>query len=431
MKLFPNQETLLSQALEVLKKYGFLYLTLETRVGKTPISIMAAFELANKVLFATKKSAMKDISETLAKLSEDYDLSHKRLDIVSCDSLHKIEKGEYPVIIADEAHGYGAYPLPTLRAKELRRISKGCVVIMLSATPTPESYSMIYHQLWAANVDIPFITDYKNFYAWAHKYVKKNKEGTYFQVYHSGSYANDYSRGDGKLILPEILPYMVEGNKKDAGFAVTEIKEIFLKAVVPDALKQLINTVKKDRVAYHGDIVILADTAAKLLSKEHQLASGTVIPEGSKEGVILSTHKMPVIKFAMHLYGRVAIFYKFIAEKKMLEDAFGDRATDNNQEFNENPDKVFIGQFISKREGINLEKADAIICLNIDFAYLSYIQMINRMMSYNRTKEAVVIWIFSDNGIEEAIYKAVAKKKNYTSAYYRTRLKKEGLTWQT
>ena len=142
--------------------------------------------------------------------------------------------------------------------------------------------------------------------------------------------------------------------------------------------------------------------------------------------MILSTHKMPVIKFAMRLYSRVAIFYKFIAEKKMLEDAFGDRLTNDNQEFNENPDKVFGGQFISCREGLSLEKADAIICLNIDFAYLSYIQMINRMMSYNRTKEAVVIWIFSDNGIEEAIYKTVAKKKNYTSAYYRTRLKKEG-----
>ena len=420
MKLFPNQEALLTQALEVLKRYRFLYLTLETRVGKTPISIMAAFELANKVLFATKKSAMKDISETLAKLSEDYDLSHKRLDIVSCDSLHKIEKGEYPVIIADEAHGYGAYPLPTLRAKELRRISRGCVVIMLSATPTPESYSMIYHQLWAANVSIPLI-DYKSFYSWAKDYVtpKQKKIGT-------GQMIADYSHAKQELILPQIEPLMITGTKVEAGFTQTAIREIFLKAIVPDAMKQLINTVKKDRVAYHGDIVILADTAAKLLSKEHQLASGTVIPEGSKEGVILSTHKMPVIKFSMRLYSMVAIFYKFIAEKKMLEDAFGERLTNDNQEFNENPDKVFGGQFISCREGLSLEKADAIICLNIDFAYLSYIQMINRMMSYNRTKEAVVIWIFSDNGIEEAIYKAVAKKKNYTSAYYRTRLKKEG-----
>ena len=424
MKLFPNQEALLSQALDVLRKHGFLYLTLETRVGKTPISIMAAFELADKVLFATKAKAMKDISETYAKLSEDYDMTAKRLDIVSCDSLHKIEHGEYPVIIADEAHGYGAYPLPALRAKELRRISKGCVVIMLSATPTPESYSMIYHQLWAANVSISLI-DYKSFYAWAKDYVtpKQKKIGT-------GQLIADYSHARQELILPQIEPLMITGTKVEAGFTQTAIKEVFLKAVVPEALKRLIATVKKDRVAYHGDIVILADTAAKLLSKEHQLASGTVIPEGSKEGVILSTHKIAAINFAMHMHKRVAIFYKFIAEKKMLMDAFGERATDNNQEFNENPDKVFIGQFISQREGISLEKADAIICLNIDFAYLSYIQMINRMMSYHRTKEAVVIWIFSDNGIEEAIYKAVAKKKNYTSAYYKVRLKKEGIQWQ-
>lgn len=424
MKLFPHQEEILAQALDVLKKHRFLYLTLETRVGKTPISIMAAFEIADKVLFATKKSAMKDISETYAKLSEDYDLSHKRLDIVSCDSLHKVGAGEYPVIIADEAHGYGAYPLPTLRAKELRRISKGSYVIMLSATPTPESYSMIYHQLWAANVSIPLI-DYKNFYAWAKDYVtpKQKKIGT-------GQMIADYSHAKQELIMPQIEPYMISATKIEAGFTQIGIRELFFKSTVPEALNRLIATVKKDRVAYFhtpsGEVVILADTAAKLLSKEHQLASGTVIPEGSKEGVILSTHKIDSVKMAMRFQKRVAIFYKFIAEKQMLIDAFGDRVTEDNQEFNENPDKVFIGQFISKREGINLEKADAIICLNIDFAYLSYIQMINRMMSYNRTKEAVVIWIFSDNGIEEAIYKAVAKKKNYTSAYYRTRLKKEG-----
>jgi len=431
MKLLPYQEEIMPKAIEVLRKHRFLYLTLETRIGKTPVSILAAYEFGNKVMFATQASIMEDIEGTYSKLSMDYDFTGKQLDIVSYDSLHKVKPNTYDVLIVDEAHAFGAYPLPTLRAKELRRISKGCVVIMLSATPTPESYSMIYHQLWAANVDIPFITDHKNFYAWAHKFVGKDKNGNFYQVRrNNGLKANDYSKGIAELILPQIMPYMVEGNKVDAGFAVTAIKEIFLKAIIPDALKQLITTVKKDRVAFFptlaGEIIILADTAVKLLSKEHQLASGTVIPEGSKEGIILSAHKISAIRFAMHMYKRVAIFYKFIAEKKMLMEAFGDRATDNNQEFNEDESKVYIGQFISKRCGINLEKADAIICLNIDFAYLSYIQMINRMMSYHRTKEAVVIWIFSDNGIEEAIYKTVAKKKNYTSAYYRTRLKKEG-----
>ena len=372
---------------------------------------------------------MQDFHETFSGLKQEYALTGKDVQVVSYDSLHKIAvlSSEW-VIIADEAHGFGAYPKPALRAKELRRISQHCRVIMLSATPTPESYSMIYHQLWAANVKIPFITDYRNFYAWAKDYVtpKQKKIGT-------GQMIADYSHAKQELILPQIEPYMLTATKTEAGFTQTTIKEAFFTAPLPDAVKCLIAEVKKNRIAYlpteQGEVVILADTAAKLLSKEHQLASGTVIPEGSKEGIVLSTHKIGTLKFAMRLYPRVAVFYKFIAERKMLLEALGDAVTEDNQEFNVNPSKTFIGQFISKREGINLEKADAIICLNIDFAYLSYIQMINRMMSYNRTKPAVVVWIFSDNGIEEAIYKAVAKKKNYTAAYYKKRLQKEGWIW--
>ena len=53
MKLKPIQEELLPNAVEILKTHGFLYLALETRVGKTPVSLMTAFQLTDKVLFAT------------------------------------------------------------------------------------------------------------------------------------------------------------------------------------------------------------------------------------------------------------------------------------------------------------------------------------------------------------------------------------------
>ena len=42
-------------------------------------------------------------------------------------------------------------------------------MIMLSGTPTPESYSQYYHIFWLSNHS-PFI-DYPNFYKWANEYV--------------------------------------------------------------------------------------------------------------------------------------------------------------------------------------------------------------------------------------------------------------------
>jgi hypothetical protein len=102
----------------------------------------------------------------------------------------------------------------------------------------------------------------------------------------------------------------------------------------------------------------------------------------------------------------------------MLLEYLGDKATEDYRVFNETSDKVFIGQFVSKREGIDLKTADAIVCLNIDFAYLSYIQMINRMMAYDRTKKPVLIWLWTRGGIEEKVYKVVTNKHNFTKAYY-------------
>lgn len=73
---------------------------------------------------------------------------------------------------------------------------------------------------------------------------------------------------------------------------------------------------------------------------------------------------------------------------------------------------------MSSREGIRLDTADAILFYGIDFSYLSYEQSKNRIISKERTKEAVLYWIFCEGGIEEKILKAVRNKENYTSSYF-------------
>jgi hypothetical protein len=42
-----------------------------------------------------------------------------------------------------------------------------------------------------------------------------------------------------------------------------------------------------------------------------------------------------------------------------------------------------------------------------------------RLQSKDRQKEAAVHWIFSENGIEDKIYRAVSNKKDYTLSYFR------------
>ena len=115
---------------------------------------------------------------------------------------------------------------------------------------------------------------------------------------------------------------------------------------------------------------------------------------------------------------KIAIYYKFKAEFEALKITFPE-FTESPEEFQRSSDKTFLGQFVSAREGIRLDTADAIVFYNIDFSYLSYAQAQNRIVSKERTKEAVLWWVFTIGGIEKKIYDVVCKKKDYTIYYFK------------
>ena len=75
-------------------------------------------------------------------------------------------------------------------------------------------------------------------------------------------------------------------------------------------------------------------------------------------------------------------------------------------------------QIVSGREGISLRKAEALIYYNIDFSATSYWQSRDRMTTKDRLYNKIY-WIFSYNGIEDEIYRAVVKKKDYTLNHFK------------
>ena len=75
-------------------------------------------------------------------------------------------------------------------------------------------------------------------------------------------------------------------------------------------------------------------------------------------------------------------------------------------------------QIVSGREGISLRQAKALIYYNIDFSATSYWQSRDRMTTKDRLYNKIY-WIFSKGGIEEDIYKAVIKKKDYTLNHFK------------
>ncbi len=401
MKFRDYQKQIIRKGIEVLKRHRFLYLAMEVRTGKTLTSLgIADLMGAENVLFVTKKKA-------IGSVEADYALLAPKLSLftINYESLHKIPDTKWDLVILDEAHTLGAFPKPSKRAKQARDIiaKHRPMVILLSGTPTPESYSQMYHQVYGIPGN-PF-REYKNFYRFCDDHVNKVQR----QI--NGFMVNDYS--GGKQSINRLMePYMISYTQKQAGFE-SEIEEEILTVQVntKDICKQL----KKDLVVEMDDEVILADTGVKLMSKLHQMYSGTVKFE-SGNSMVLDTSKADFIKWKFNGQ-KIGIFYKFKEELNALKQVFGDQLCTDLETF-DTTDKHIALQIVSGREGISLRNADFIVFYNIDFSATSYWQARDRMTTKDR-KYNKVYWIFSDGGIEKKVYKAVIQKKDYTLRHFK------------
>lgn len=401
MKFRNYQSEIIDKAFDVLVKYGFVYLSMQVRTGKTLTAMGTAQKLGvDNMLFVTKKKA-------ISSIEDDYKLLRPKfhLTVINYESLHKVA-GKYECIVLDEAHGMGAYPKPSKRTKMINQIIKkqNPFVILMSGTPTPESFSQMYHQVYACPHN-PF-RNYTNFYKFAKHYVNV------VQIRIGGMPHNNYSSGK-QSILDQMKPYMISYTQKEAGFKVETIEKV-LKVKMSDLTYNMVKQLKKNLVIEGTDEVVLADTGVKLMSKLHQLFSGTVKFESGKATVIdLSKAEFIRTQFKNQ---KIGIFYKFKAEYDALKEVYGDDLTNDLNEF-KTTDKNIALQVVSGREGISLKEADCLVNYNIDFSALSYWQSRDRMT----TKDSIqndVYWIFSEKGIEEKIYRAVTKKKDYTLKHF-------------
>ena len=139
------QSKIIKEGTSIINQHRFLYLAMEVRTGKTLTSLGICSNLkANNVLFITKKKAISSIEQDYTVLEPDYNLT-----VINYESLHKIKQTGWDVVVCDEAHGMGAFPKPSGRAKKVSRLifRSNPYVILLSGTPTPESYSQMFHQV--------------------------------------------------------------------------------------------------------------------------------------------------------------------------------------------------------------------------------------------------------------------------------------------
>lgn len=407
IELRPYQREIVDRALAILKKRYVVYIAAEVRTGKTPISIITAKEMGwKKVAFITKKNAISGIEKFSRNEPGMY------IKVTNFEQVKNLED-VFDGYIVDECHSLGAFAKPSQRTKLLKELIKFKPVILLSGTPSPESPSQLYHQFWVTQYG-PW-QEYKNFYKWAKDYVNKQTR------FINGIEFNDYSKAKKEKVTEACRDYMVNLSQQEAGFT-SYVEEEIVYVTIDKRMYLLMDHLKKNKLyKMKSGEVILADTPVKLQSVCHQLSSGTI--KINEKYHTLDESKAWFIKQKYSGY-KIAIFYKFIQEGEVLRKVFPNN-TDQSETFNNRNDLVFIKQCVSGREGVDLSTADYLIAYNIDFSATTYWQLRARMQELERTKASKLIWIFSENGIEKFVHKAVTKKKKYTSDYFMRDIK----TW--
>jgi len=399
MMLREYQIDIANRAVEILRLKKIVYLSMEVRTGKT----LTSFETAKlygalRVLFMTKKKAIKSIQD-------DYDnfgySEYFELVVANNESIHKVD-GSFDLVVHDESHRFGSFPKPSLGAKQFKYRYSSIPLILLSGTPTPESFSQMYHQFWIS-IYSPF-RGYANFYRWADDYVMK------YQRKINSMLVNDYSKGIESKIMSVVSQYMITFTQADAGFS-SEIEEEVIHLKMKPVTYSICKKLKSDLVVEGNNEVILGDTPAKLMQKLHQLYSGTCKFE-TGNSMVLDLTKAEFIK-SQFATAKIGIFYKFKEELNALSQVYGaENLTSDIEEFNSSNKSIAL-QIVSGREGISLKNAEYLVFYNIDFSATSFWQARDRMTTMDRLFNKIY-WIFAEGGIEDKIYKAVKAKKKYT-----------------
>jgi hypothetical protein len=410
--LRPYQKDLAQQAVHKIKTLGMVYLAMEVRTGKTHTAIKACDLLVGhkrgKVVFVTKKKAIGSIDKDFADSGATLDMT-----VINYESLHKLEAKNVDVFIFDEAQKLKQYPKPGKdalfnKAKDAMLESPYCKIILLSGTPSPESYSELYHQFAISEHYNPF-AEYDSFYKWAVSFVNIVK------IDFGNGPVNDYSGADRTKVMAVLEPYFLTYTQDKAGFE-NKVNEYVLTVKMKPSTYAVCDKLVRDKVVEGKTGVILGDTPAKLMQKCHQLYSGTCILEEG-QGVIIDDTKAIFVRDKFK-GKKIAILYRYKLELDLLKQTFPNW-TDSPEAFRDDDTLTYFGQIVSSREGINLSTADGLIFYNIDHASLSYFQARDRCTSKDRVKPNNVYWIFSEDGIEERIYDAVINKKDYTTSYFK------------
>jgi superfamily II DNA or RNA helicase len=393
------QAEMYPKAKALLDELGSVYVVMPPRTGKTRVALALAYPYKCTLIITTVKAKIGWKAEI-----NRLELDPEGIEVINYESIHKVKRKAYDVIILDEVHKIGAFPKPNKPVKTLFNLKRK-KTIALSATPAAEAGAQLYHQVRCMHS--PLWSEYSNFYKW-HKEL-----GIPGSKWISGRQIKDYTKV--KPIVYEMF----------AGVSVTYIPPKESKKVIeiPHVFKHLPSDIEKsircDSYYMKGEIEITADTAVKKLQKLHQLTGCTVLDD-SKNSFVVGHSKIDELSYLIKDDIRYVIFYVFVKEKEIIEKEFpSDMITDSLSAFQSGKANIMLAQYKSFSEGVDFSMADEIIVYSMTWSLTNYLQARDRMNRWDRKKPMNVRFLLTEDGVDHDIYKAVVEKNvSFNSKFY-------------
>ena len=399
-KLYDRQEVVAKEGLSILNKHGMLYLALEPRYGKSPISlkILDRQDTNQEVLFITTKSAIDGIHQVI----KDFNI-HLLVDVINYESLHKLDIKAYDTIVIDEANvKISSFPKQSKAYKQIRgKVLPDTQIIWLSGTPQIESSAKMFHQLSLSPRHSFYY--YDSFYEWFngsnhYKNNVKNLPGYGVQgifKYTGGPRPSiDYSKTVN--FNHKIDPIIIRRVNKDENM----LPRVILRYVeAPKNIKEYISSIKRYGIVETDYGTFIGDSGAGRLSKMHQLSGGTCIDDEDNR-VELSHFKAQSL-YNYHKGTNTAIFYKYKAEYDLLSNYF-----DSNN----------LYQIDSMVTGIDMSHYDDMAIYSLTFSGSNYTQCLSRLANSNR-KERPTVYIYISSDVDRDIYNTVSEKKDMNTKF--------------
>lgn len=110
------------------------------------------------------------------------------------------------------------------------------------------------------------------------------------------------------------------------------------------------------------------------------------------------------------------IVYRFEADKQSILSIFGDRCTENVEDYKQGKYDILLLQ-CSRCESFNLQMCKHMIFYTLDYSYIKYNQMLHRIWRMGQTDDVRVDVLVHKDTVETKIWNAIQNKEKFASLF--------------